>query len=380
MWSLILLAFSPEIPGLLSSAGGQFFVEPVRFYASRDTCRFQFTLVLPGEPDTYRFTLHLDERSLPWTRTLTSPHEFFVEPVQVHLPQGTRSLLFQVETSRFRDSLPYTARCPELPENPTPSSLLLLQADGKPNPLHRTSWLHDTLHFYLEVYASRPETVTVFTFILDSASAIRAETAFRVPLGGFRTPIRGSLPLHSLTASGRHVLQVILQTSSGRKTLRSLFTYEAAPLSDTLMEALAYFLPDELRREFRALNRTQRVFFLRRHLSFLSPDVFATFRERLDYVMTHFREPGKPPYLTDRGRIYLVFGPPDRRLFYSELRNFPPQEHWIYYKPAMAFVFIDMSRSGNYQLAYSTEPQIQVTPGLDRYVYDEEGLLPKRTP
>ncbi len=379
MWTLILLAFSPEVPGLLPSAGRTFALEPARFYVSRDTCRFQLNLVLPGTPDSYRFEVRIP-RVLTWTRVLKTQHEFFIEPVQITLPEGRHDLLFRVETSRDTDSLAFTARCPR-PKGLATSSLILLQPDGKPNPLRRVSWQHDTLHFYLEVYAEEPDTALLFAFVLDSTGNLQSETKpVRLLLSRWRTPFPGRVPLEDVGVSGRHILQVILQMDGARKVLRTAFLYEAPPFSDTLMEALAYFLPDHLRQTFRSLGRTQKVYFLRRHLSFLSPEVFATFRERLQYVNEHFREPGKAPYLTDRGRIYLVFGPPDRRLFYSELRNIPPQEHWIYYRPSMAFVFVDVDRSGTYRLAYSTEAEIPVTPGLERFVYDEEGLLPKRTP
>ncbi len=382
MWTLILLAFSPEIPGLLPSAGKTFALDPARFHISPDTCRFQLNLILPGTPDSYRFEVRMPRMSEPltWTRVLKTQHEFFIEPVQMTLPAGHHTLLLRVTTSRDTDSLAFNARCPRLQGFAT-SSLILLQPDGKPNPLRRAFWQHDTLHFYLEVYTHQPDTALLFAFVLDSTGDLRGEMKpLRVPLSRWRTPLTGRVPLGGLETSGHHVLQVILQTPKGRKQLRTFFRYEAPPFSDTLMEALAYFLPDRLRQTFRTLNRTQKVYFLRRHLSFLSPAVFATFRERLQYVNEHFREPGKAPYLTDRGRIYLVFGPPDRRLFYSELRNIPPQEHWIYYRPSMAFVFVDVDRSGTYRLAYSTEAEIPVTPGLEQFVYDEEGLLPKRTP
>lgn len=384
MWIPILLAFSLNgIPGVIPSNGGLFSLRMGRFYTHPDTCTFRLDLIMPGVPDTYRFALQIEGgKTLQWERVLKTPHEYFIEPVQFTVARGEKSLSLWANRATHRDSLTLLARCPALSAPFTLSSLWFLTHQGNPNPLHRYTWKHDTLWFYVEVYTENQgasDTGVMMALITDTTGTVRAQIdPIRVPLSRWRTPLKGKIPLRALDREGLYTLMIVFQKGTHRKILRDVFWFESPPLSDTLAEALATFLPEGDRARFRSLTRVQKIFFLKRKLSFLPPDVFSTFQERLAYVQEHFREPGKPSYLTDRGRIYLLFGPPDRRLFYSEMRNYPPQEHWYYYNPSMAFVFIDIDRTGVYRLAYSTQPEIPVTPNLERWIYDEEGLLPRR--
>jgi GWxTD domain-containing protein len=67
---------------------------------------------------------------------------------------------------------------------------------------------------------------------------------------------------------------------------------------------------------------------------------------RIDYANRHFIGGGRPGYLQDRGRIYILFGPPSQMLRYPG--RTPPYEVWLY--GAFPLTFVDRYTSGNYEL------------------------------
>ena len=71
-------------------------------------------------------------------------------------------------------------------------------------------------------------------------------------------------------------------------------------------------------------------------------------------TFNYFRIDG---YLTDRGRVYLQYGPPNSRHKEIYSADNVPYEIWHYYKLAnqsnKKFVFVDVSRVSEYKLSYS---------------------------
>ena len=87
------------------------------------------------------------------------------------------------------------------------------------------------------------------------------------------------------------------------------------------------------------------------------------FEERVTYANRNFRPPsmrrGTPGWETDRGRIYILYGPPSERIEERQRQNQRnPWEAWKYISGrGDKFVFWDQSGFGNYILVYSTNPQ-----------------------
>lgn len=81
------------------------------------------------------------------------------------------------------------------------------------------------------------------------------------------------------------------------------------------------------------------------------------FYERLRFVEDRFGELGREAYQTDRGRVYLTYGPPteiDRRIFESDAY---PHELWYYNdipgEGRSVFVFVDRYSSNQFDLLHS---------------------------
>jgi GWxTD domain-containing protein len=83
-------------------------------------------------------------------------------------------------------------------------------------------------------------------------------------------------------------------------------------------------------------------------------ELMTEYYRRVDYAMRNFGTLRVPDgSRTDRGRIYILYGPPT-----STDRTLDPasgfQEIWIYERLGKKFVFVDVSKSGNYQLSSTT--------------------------
>ena len=98
-----------------------------------------------------------------------------------------------------------------------------------------------------------------------------------------------------------------------------------------------------------------------------------------------FRGEGRPGWLTDRGRIYILFGPPSERLTYPMVASGYCQEIWYYGN--FPVVFIDEQCQGNYvmraiNLAHLQELNIaqghfQKTFEVDKRFFDYDVSLAK---
>ena len=72
--------------------------------------------------------------------------------------------------------------------------------------------------------------------------------------------------------------------------------------------------------------------------------------KRIDEADKLFRG-GKPGWLQDRGRIYVLLGPPDQRLTYPMGKTLRDLPHEIWYYGLYPIIFVDYHRNGDYELA-----------------------------
>ncbi len=83
------------------------------------------------------------------------------------------------------------------------------------------------------------------------------------------------------------------------------------------------------------------------------------FFRRIEYANERFIE-GGPGWNTDRGRIYLYLGPPDRRdeiRYHQDPRFRGPILYWMYDRYGFAVRFIDENETGRYTIDYKYDAQ-----------------------
>ncbi len=71
---------------------------------------------------------------------------------------------------------------------------------------------------------------------------------------------------------------------------------------------------------------------------------------RFRFANQHFGTPLSPGWKSDRGRIYLRHGEPDRVDRFEMSAEQPAREIWHYYTPSRRFVFVDRDGLGDYRL------------------------------
>ncbi len=80
------------------------------------------------------------------------------------------------------------------------------------------------------------------------------------------------------------------------------------------------------------------------------------YMKRLDYVNNNFTTRIKAGYLSDKGRVYLLYGEPDQKDYFPSEPNMKPYEIWFYsgIEGGVSFIFGDLTGFGSYELLHST--------------------------
>jgi GWxTD domain-containing protein len=87
---------------------------------------------------------------------------------------------------------------------------------------------------------------------------------------------------------------------------------------------------------------------------------------RVNEANSRFKEggaTGAAGWRTDRGRIFILYGPPDERLDRRSSPTTNPYEVWKYTQDRnLKYVFMDLTRFGNYTLIYTSDRREQSRP------------------
>lgn len=80
----------------------------------------------------------------------------------------------------------------------------------------------------------------------------------------------------------------------------------------------------------------------------------AEFYRRVDYANQHLSGGLGQGWQSDRGRIYIIYGPPDQVETHQEDFTTPPYQIWYYYNLKLEFVFLDEFGTGDYRLVQTS--------------------------
>ncbi len=183
----------------------------------------------------------------------------------------------------------------------------------------------------------------------------------------FQADIHGdtllTFPL-DLLPSGRYLI-VAEFTDSAEKDVRTLdfsvFNIEklSAKDFDDLIDVLWYIAEpweiDSLKNAPDSLRAKEWAdFWKRRDPTPGTPEneLMQEYMERVKYANAHFSYGNIPGYKTDRGMIYIKYGPPDEIERHPFELDSPPYEIWKYYSRNLIFIFVDKSGVGDYELVY----------------------------
>ncbi|HEY6807938.1 MAG TPA: GWxTD domain-containing protein [Gemmatimonadales bacterium] len=247
------------------------------------------------------------------------------------------------------------------------------------------------LGYYLELYASRAESVQVTARVIDQGGAqVIAAAPVTVPVasGGGVTyamlDLAGLPPGHyrlAVAAQGpdSQVVRSAPFSMTGFETVGSLKTVADAGTRDTFTDdteagldsmyaPLIYLMTAGEQGQYSTLSVDAKRRWLRDFWTRRDPTPGTARNERLErfYRLVQeadgkFREGGLsaiPGWRTDRGRVYILYGPPDEVLDRrsNNQQGSLPYEVWKYTRDrALKYVFADLTRFGNFALVYTND-------------------------
>jgi GWxTD domain-containing protein len=107
---------------------------------------------------------------------------------------------------------------------------------------------------------------------------------------------------------------------------------------------------------------------------FWSRHNLSEFVRRMETANERYRTSTAGGLDTDRGRIYVKYGEPDeveRKVLEVHVR---PREYWQYYNQGYVFIFIDITGTDNYRLAWTNSPH-ETRTGYEGLLTPEEEEL-----
>jgi len=129
------------------------------------------------------------------------------------------------------------------------------------------------------------------------------------------------------------------------------------PEGKKFLSEVKYIITSEERKIFIELPPSERKEFIEEFWKRRDPDPDAEFNEFKEQYYSRIEEANKlfqgvkPGWLQDRGRIYVLLGPPDQRITYPMGKGSRDSPHEIWYYRMFPIIFIDYSRAGDYELS-----------------------------
>jgi len=256
---------------------------------------------------------------------------------------------------------------------------VLLQASGRPVLTPQQA----QIGYYLELYPQHAETVTVVVRVRTmQGSQVIATPGERIPLAAGGGVIRRLVDLAGLPP-GDYRLEVaadsLVRTAPFRMAgfeteaaiadatpSQDVFAAMSEAQLDTLYLPLVYLMTADEQGSYPSLTlegkrRWLRVFWSKRDPTEGTPrnEARLDFYARINEANRRFREGGSaqiPGWRTDRGRIFIKYGPPDEVLSRPQAGDTRPYEVWKFSRGrALKYVFMDQTLFGNYVLIWTSD-------------------------
>lgn len=197
--------------------------------------------------------------------------------------------------------------------------------------------------------------------VYDSAVEVGTVNVYNLPTGIYYLDVAISELDGNLLTVNRRKFFIYNPTITPRVDTTGVFAELAAldekALDDEFTKA-GYIATQEEKRIYADLKgsfakrRFLNAFWTRRG----GADYRRQYLKRVSEADEKFKTRFEPGWKTDRGRVYIVYGPPDDVERYPYTENMKPYEIWHYYnlQGGVIFVFGDRRGFGNFELLHST--------------------------
>jgi GWxTD domain-containing protein len=285
---------------------------------------------------------------------------------------------------------------------------LFLETSGRPVLTPERS----RLGYYVELYAARAESVTATVRVKSAAGQqIVATSPQRIAVSAGGGTTQGVVDLSGLPPgdyqleltvatpdsevvrgaqfgmAGFETAQKIAQVSPSTAVPPApadLFAASDEAELDSLYMPLVYLMTAQEQGVFPGLTVDGKRAYLRRFWASRNPtpgaarnDAMVRFYEYVRAANTRYHEGGVsrvPGWRTDRGRIFITYGPPDDVLTRQQAGSTKPYEVWKYSRGrGKRFIFMDLTQFGNYSLIWTDERREPTLPNW-RVLLGDEGV------
>ena len=118
---------------------------------------------------------------------------------------------------------------------------------------------------------------------------------------------------------------------------------------------MSYILTAKEIRELKDLSKNEKIVFIKNYWKTMDPtpateknELMNEFFDRVQYSSNNFAEFG-PGWQSDRGRIFILYGPPEHVEISNQNNQGYKYEIW-HYPSGKQFIFLDEGMFGNYRL------------------------------
>jgi len=145
------------------------------------------------------------------------------------------------------------------------------------------------------------------------------------------------------------------------RKVQSDVTFEGLPY----YEDIEYFVTADEYRRFQGFTPEGKSTYLKKFWKQMNYPVIV---QRFEYADAHYKQGGAAGHKTDRGRVYVKYGPPDEVQKTSiELQESRPYEQWAYYN-GIQFIFVDIRATNEYTIVWTNARGEKSQPSLYSYL------------
>jgi GWxTD domain-containing protein len=243
--------------------------------------------------------------------------------------------------------------------------------EAVPNPLAAYNPDRDTLYYLLEVYNLAQDTATyalAYGIYDQNGKLVKAARPTFKKKTGTRAVEIGGVHIGDLSQGGYTLeLEVVDMGSGKRIASRKDFLFytshgrEKFQFDTSAVGFIDYFASKEELSDYERMSEGAKEMFLLKFWNARDPvpetpenELLFDVIRRVRFADENFSQGLKKGRHTDRGRIYIKYGPPEERTKIPFSVDYKDREEWYYYSGNLEFIFVDIRGGGNYELVYSS--------------------------
>ncbi len=287
--------------------------------------------------------------------------------------------------------VPEFSRSPVLSNIELASSVKLDSSGGKftkgnmrivPNPELIFGQAYELIYAYIEGYNLTDDTLNyelTYKILSKEKSVVKSfPSEIKQKTGAnfaytFALSTKGLIP-------GEYFLQLVLKDQSSKNqdsifksftvvkpNSESLYQQDYSQFTDTTSyyTEMKYLASQSELNQYNSLKESGKKEYLKR---FWIQHDYNEFVKRIKYADEKYKSVHTLGRLSDRGKIYIKYGPPDEVAIHSMSENTKAHEHWYYYSKGFHFIFIDIRNNNTFPLIYSNNDIEPKNPDWQKYI------------